>query len=265
MITGLLAGKRGIVLGVANDKSIAWACAQACAEAGASLLFNYLGPLEKRVRKLAETLPEPAPCFELDVSDDSAIERFFGEVRQHWDSVDFVIHSLAFAERDDLINPFIETPRDHFAKALDISAYSLVAVTRHAAPLMPHGGSIVAMSYYGAEKVVPHYNVMGVAKAALEASARCLAVDLGPKNIRVNCVSAGPIRTLSASAIPGMRRLLQVNERVSPLRRNTTAEEVASSTVYLISSLSSGVTGEVLHVDSGYHALGLFASEEDET
>ncbi|MBI2434955.1 MAG: enoyl-ACP reductase [Candidatus Hydrogenedentes bacterium] len=264
MNSGLLAGKRGVVLGVANEKSIAWACARACVDAGASLIFSYQGEvLEKRVGKLIETLPRPAPMFPCDVGLDDEIEAFFLRVEEQWDSLDFVIHSLAFAEKDDLKNPFFQTPRANFAKALDISAYSLVAVTRRAAPLFKHGGSIVAMTYYGAEKVVPHYNVMGVAKAALEMSARYLAVDLGPQNIRVNCVSAGPIRTLSASAIPGMRQLLDVNQRVTPLRRNTDAEEVARSTVYLLSDLASGVTGEVLHVDCGFHVLGLFAAEEE--
>lgn len=264
MSSGLLTGKRGLVLGVANEKSIAWACAQACAEEGASLIFNYLAPVEKRVAKLIETLPQPASMFELDISSDEQIESFFTQVEAQWDSIDFVIHSLAYADKEDLRNPFVRTSRKNFLMALDISAYSLVAVARRAEPLLKNGGSIVAMSYYGAEKVVPHYNVMGVAKAALEASAKYLANDLGPKNIRVNCISAGPIRTLSASAIPGLRNLLNVNERVTPLRRNTNAEEVARSTVYLLSELSSGVTGEVLHVDSGYHVLGMFASEEGE-
>lgn len=263
MESKLLAGKRGVVLGVANDKSIAWACAQACVEAGASLAFNYLEIVENRVAKLIETLPAPARMFPCDVSKDEDIDAFFKRIEDLWGGLDFVIHSLAFADKEDLRNPFVQTPRANFAQALDISAYSLVAVTRRALPLFKNGGSVVAMSYYGAEKVVPHYNVMGVAKAALETSARYLAADLGPSNVRVNCVSAGPIRTLSSSAIPGMRQMLQVNERVSPLRRNVTAEEVGKTTVYLLSDLASGVTGEVLHVDCGYHVLGMFASEDE--
>jgi enoyl-[acyl-carrier protein] reductase I len=257
MAEGILAGKRGVIMGVANDKSIAWACAQACAEAGAELAYNYLGPMEKRVRKLAGTLPGSPLILPCDVSKDEEVASFFAAIGEQWDSLDFVIHSMAFAERDDLKNPFVETPRKNFALALDISAYSLVAVAREAAPLMSNGGSIVAMSYYGAEKVIPHYNVMGVAKAALEASARYLAYDLGPKGIRVNCVSAGALRTLSSSAISGMKTMLSASETVNPLGRNIHAGEVASSTVYLLSDLSSGVTGETHHVDCGYHAMGM--------
>ena len=263
MSHGLLNGKRGAVFGVANDKSIAWACAQACAAQGATLAFNYPGEaLEKRVRALAETIPGSAvlPC---DVRDDAQIAAFFASLKEEWGGLDFVIHSVAFAEREDLMNPFVETPRANFALALEVSAYSLVAVTREAAPLMNPGGSIVTMTYYGAEKVIPNYNVMGVAKAALEACVRYLAADLGPRNVRVNAVSAGPLRTLSASAISGMRKMLKANASVTPLRRNIEASEVADSTVYLLSDLSSAVTGEVLHVDAGYHALGMFASEDE--
>jgi len=259
----LLEGKRGAIFGVANDKSIAWACAQACAAQGAHLAFNYPGEaLEKRVRSLAETIPGSivAPC---DVRDDEQIEAFFQTLGKEWDSLDFLIHSVAFAEREDLMRPFVETPRANFALALDVSAYSLVAVTRAAAPLMREGGSIVTMTYYGAEKVIPNYNVMGVAKAALEASVRYLAADLGPGGTRVNAISAGPLRTLSASAISGMRKMLKANASVTPLRRNIEASEVADAAVYLVSPLSAAVTGEVLHVDAGYHALGMFASEED--
>lgn len=261
MEKGLLHGKRGVILGVANEKSIAWACAQACAAEGAELVFNYLGEsLEKRVGKLLDTLDGPPKMYPCNVSSDEEIAAFFAKVKEQWGSIDFLIHSLAYAEREDLKAPFVQTPRANFHLAIDISAYSLVAVTREAVPLFTHGGSIVAMSYYGAEKVVPNYNVMGVAKATLEASARYLAADLGPQNIRVNCVSAGPLRTLSSSAIAGMRLMLDVTETVAPLRRNVEAEEVAKSTLYLLADLSSGVTGEVLHVDCGYNILGMFNS-----
>jgi enoyl-[acyl-carrier protein] reductase I len=261
MSQGLLTGKRGLVLGVANEKSIAWACAQACARQGASLAFNYLGTLERRVRKLVDESLPGSPVLNCDVRNDAEIDSLFAELAGQWGTLDFVIHSIAYAERDDLRDQFITTSRASFALALDISAYSLVAIARAAARLMTAGGSIVTMTYYGAEKVVPRYNVMGVAKAALEASARYLAFDLGTRSIRVNCVSAGPLRTLSASAIPGLRLMLNTTEKVAPLRRNVTQEDVAHATVYLVSDLSSGVTGEVLHVDSGYHIMGMFGLE----
>jgi enoyl-[acyl-carrier protein] reductase I len=261
MAEGLLKGKRGVVLGVANDKSIAWACAKLCAEQGAEMIFNYIDFTKKRVAKLSEELPGDTPMLPCDVSDDDAITGFFAEVGKRWGSIDFVIHSLAYAEREDLKGRFVNTNRANFAKALDISAYSLVAVAREAAPLMTNGGSILAMTYYGAEKVVPNYNIMGVAKAALEASGRYLAADLGPQNIRVNCLSAGPIRTLSSSAIPGMRAMLDVTEKAAPLRRNTNADEVAKSSLYLLSDLSTGVSGEVHHVDCGYNVLGMIPPE----
>jgi enoyl-[acyl-carrier protein] reductase I len=261
---GLLNGKRGVVLGVANEKSIAWACAQECAAEGASLIFNYLGEaLERRVRKLLETMPG-TPMYPCDVTKDEEIASFFEQVKSQWGTVDFVIHSLAFAQREDLMGKFIDTKRANFALAIDISAYSLVAIAREAAPLMPNGGSIIAMTYYGAEKVVPKYNVMGVAKATLEASARYLASDLGPQNVRVNCISAGPLRTLSAAAIPGLKLMLNTTEKNAPLRRNIDAHEVGRTAVYLLSDLSSGVTGEVVHVDAGYNILGMFGADLDE-
>ena len=262
MADGILAGKRGVVLGIANDKSIAWACAQACAAQGAEMVFNYLGPLEKRVRGLAEQIPG-TDVLECDVTEDDQITTFFDQVKEKWGTIDFVIHSIAFAEREDLKNPFVETPRANFLKAMDVSAYSLVAVSRAAAPLMTNGGSVVGMTYYGAEKVLPNYNVMGVAKAALEASCRYLANDLGPAGIRVNCVSAGPLRTLSASAIAGMRKMLKANADSAPLRRNTTQEDVAKSTLYLLSDMASGVTGETHHVDCGYNIMGLTLTGEE--
>ena len=260
----LLSGKRGVVFGVANEKSIAWGCAQACAAQGAELAFNYLSEsLERRVRKLVDESMPGSPVLPCNVQKDEEIAAFFSALASQWGSIDFVIHSVAYAEKDDLRDQFLTTPRANFALALDISAFSLVAVAREAAPLMSNGGSIIAMSYYGAEKVVPRYNVMGVAKAALEASARYLAWDLGAKKIRVNCISAGPIRTLSASAIPGMRLMLDVTEKFAPLHQNVTPEDVGKTAVYLLSDLSSGVTGDVIHVDSGYHAMGMYGIETE--
>ncbi len=257
-----LAGKRGLILGAANDKSIAWGVAQACRAAGADLCFNYAGEaFEKRVAKLIETMPG-ARMFPCDVASDASIEAFFTAVDAHWpEGFDFVVHSIAYAEREDLTKPYYETPRANFHTALDVSAYSLVAVSREARLRMPKGGSIMAMTYYGAEKVVPNYNVMGVAKAALEASVRYLAHDLGPQGIRVNAISAGPIKTLSASAISGMRTMLKAYQEVAPLRRNTATGDVGQAAVFLASSMASAITGEVLHVDAGYHALGMFAND----
>lgn len=260
MAQELLAGKKGVVFGVANERSIAWACAQACAAQGARLAFNYLSDAqEKRVRKLLESMPD-AVLFPCDVRNDTEITAFFDAAAHALGKLDFLIHSVAYAERDDLTGRFITTPRDHFALALDISAYSLVALARAAEPHFNDNASIVAMTYYGAEKIVPKYNVMGVAKAALEASARYLAEDLGPRGIRVNCISAGPLRTLSSAAFPGFRTMLDITEKVAPLRRNITQDDVGNAAVYLLSDLSRGVTGEIHHVDSGYHALGMYGS-----
>jgi len=261
MPEGLLSGKKGVVLGVANEKSIAWACAQACAAQGATLAFNYLGEaLEKRVKKLAGEIPGSL-TFPCNVTKDEEITEFFAQVKSAFGEIDFVIHSLAFAQREDLMGKFINTTRDNFLLAINISAYSLVAIAREAAPMMKAGSSIISMTYYGSEKVIPHYNVMGVAKATLEASAKYLAEDLGPQGIRVNCVSAGPLRTLSSSAIPGMKLMLNTNEKNAPLRRNVTPDEVAKTSVYLLSDLASGVTGEVLHVDCGYNILGMYGAD----
>lgn len=263
MAEGILAGKRGVVLGIANERSIAWACAKACAAQGASLAVNYLGDAqEKRVRKLLEDIPG-ARCFPCDVSSDEEIAAFFKSIADEWDSIDFLIHSVAYADREDLKGRYVDTARDNFKMALDISAYSLVAVSKAAEAMFPEaGGSIVTMTYYGAEKVMPKYNVMGVAKAALEASARYLANDLGPQGIRVNCISAGPVRTLSSAAFPGFRGMLRVTEESAPLRRNITQDEVASTAVFLVSDMASGITGEVVHVDAGYNTLGMFGGEE---
>lgn len=258
----ILAGKRGIVFGVANNKSIAWACAQMCADQGAQLAFNYLGDAqEKRVRELVRDLPNAIvmPC---DVSKDDQIESFYKGIQKEWDAVDFIIHSVAYTEKENLKDKFMVVTRESFASTLDVSAYSLLAVTKAALPLMKNGGSVITMTYYGGEKVVPRYNVMGVAKAALESCAKYLAHDLGEFGIRVNAISAGPIRTLSSSAIPGIKEMLENAQKFSPLKRNITADDVARTALYLLSDLSSGVTGEVLHVDSGYHTLGMFSSVE---
>jgi len=258
MPKGLLEGKTGVILGVANARSIAWACAKAFQEHGATLIFNYLPePLEKRVRKLLASDMPDALAYQCDVSKDEEITSFFENVRKHTDKIDFVIHSLAYAERDDLNNPFIQTPRKNFALALDISAYSLVAIAREAEPMMSEGGSIVTMTYLGAERVVPNYNVMGVAKAALESSARYLAHELGPKGVRVNCISAGPLKTLAASAISGMRSINKLIEEGAPLRRNIDTSDVGKTALYLVSDLASGVTGQTIYVDAGYSAMGV--------
>ena len=250
---GLMDGKRGVIFGVANDKSIAWGIAQQLHDAGAELAFTYLNEsLEKRVRPLAESLGAKIilPC---DVASDDDISEVFKVLGQQWGTIDFVVHAVAFANREDLKNPFSQPSRDGFAMAMDISAYSLVAMTRFAIPLMSAGGSIVAMSYLGAVMAVPGYNVMGVAKAALESSVRYLAAELGKQNIRVNAVSAGPIKTLAASGIGNFKDKLHVMEERSPLGRTVSQEEVGKASLYLLSDLASGVTGEVHYVDGGFN------------
>jgi enoyl-[acyl-carrier protein] reductase I len=250
---GLMDGKRGIIFGVANDMSIAWGIAQQLHAAGASLAFTYLNEaLEKRVRPLAESLDSKLilPC---DVGNDEQIEKTFAEVQKAWGSIDFVVHSVAFANREDLKRPFTQTSREGFQLAMDISAYSLVAMTRYAVPLMRDGGSIVTMSYLGAERAVPGYNVMGVAKAALEASVRYLAAELGEQKIRVNAISAGPIRTLAASAVGDFKSKIKLMDDFAPLRRTVTQEEVGKSALYFLSDLASGVTGEIHYVDGGFN------------
>lgn len=254
---GLMSGKRGVIFGVANDKSIAWGVAQQLHEAGAELAFTYLNEaLEKRVRPLAESLDSKIilPC---DVGTDDEIEAVFKELEKQWGTIDFVVHAVAFANREDLKKPFSETSREGFNLAMDISAYSLVPMTRYAMPLMPEGGSIVTMSYLGAMMAVPDYNVMGVAKAALESSVRYLAAELGERKIRVNAVSAGPIKTLAASGIGNFKKKLHTMEERSPLRRTVTQEEVGKSSLYLLSDLSTGVTGEVHYVDGGFNISAL--------
>jgi enoyl-[acyl-carrier protein] reductase I len=259
-----MAGKRGLVMGVANVRSIAWGIAETVAKHGAEVAFTFQGEaLEKRVRPLAESIGSKhvMPC---DVTDDASIDAVFAELKESWGSIDFVVHAIAFSDKDELKGKYIETSRDNFVKTLDISCYSLTAVAQRAAPLMTDGGSIVTLTYYGAERVMPHYNVMGVAKAALEASVRYLAVDLGGQGIRVNAISAGPIKTLAASGIGDFRYILKWNELNSPLRRNVGIDEVGGSGLYLLSDLSSGVTGEVHHVDCGYHVVGMVAVEAAE-
>lgn len=249
---GLMQGKRGVVFGVANDKSIAWGVAQQLHEAGAQLAFTYLNDaLEKRVRPLAESLGSEIvlPC---DVGSDEQIKAVFDELRECWGTIDFVVHAVAFANRDDLKNPFHQTSREGFQLALDISAYSLLPMTRYALPLMPDGGSIVTMTYLGSVRAVPGYNVMGVAKAALEASVRYLAFELGAQNVRVNAVSAGPIKTLAASGVANFKEKLHLMEERAPLKRLVTQEEVGKATLYLLSDLSSAVTGEIHYVDGGF-------------
>ena len=252
---GLMDGKRGIIFGVANDMSIAWGIAQQLRAAGATLAFTYLNEaLEKRVRPLAESLQSPLilPC---DVASDEQIEQTFAAVEKAWGSIDFVVHSVAFANREDLKQPFTQTSRQGFQLALDISAYSLVAMTRCAAPLMTDGGSIITMSYLGAERAVPGYNVMGVAKAALEAAVRYLAAELGEQRIRVNAISAGPIRTLAASAVGDFKSKIKLMDDFAPLRRTVSQEEVGKSALYFLSDLSTGVTGEVHYVDGGFNIV----------
>lgn len=255
----LMAGKRGLIMGVANDRSIAWGIARAVAAQGAEVAFTYQGEaLEKRVRPLAESIGSRhvLPC---DVADDASVDTAFAALEKDWGRLDFLVHAIGFADKQYLRGRYLDTPRDAFLQALDISCYSFVSVSQRAVPLMKNGGSLLTMSYLGAERVTPHYNVMGVAKAALEASVRYLAVDLGSLGIRVNAISAGPIKTLAASGIGDFRYILKWNQLNSPLKRNVTIEEVGSTGLYLLSDLGSGVTGEVHHVDCGYHVVGMKA------
>ena len=253
----LMAGKRGLVMGVANDRSIAWGIARAVAAQGGEVAFTYQGEaLEKRVRPLAESIGgrHVLPC---DVTDDDSVDAAFEALERDWGEMDFLVHAIGFADKQFLRGRYLDTPRDAFLQALDISCYSFVSVSRRAVPLMRPGGSLLTMSYLGAERVTPHYNVMGVAKAALEASVRYLAADLGTAGIRVNAISAGPIKTLAASGIGDFRYILKWNQLNAPLRRNVTIEEVGGAGLYLLSDLGAGVTGEVHHVDCGYHIVGM--------
>jgi enoyl-[acyl-carrier protein] reductase I len=257
MTTGVMRGMRGVVLGVANNRSIAWGIAKAAHAAGAELAFTFQGDaLEKRVRPLAQELGAHV-LGHCDVTAGASIDAVFAEAGKLWETVDFVVHCIAFSDKDQLTGRYVDTTEDNFTKSLAISCYSFTAVAQRAEKLMPTGGSMLTLTYYGAEKWMPHYNVMGVAKAALEASVRYLAADLGEKGIRVNAISAGPIKTLAASGIGDFRYILRWNEYNAPLRRTVTIEEVGESAVYLLSPMSRGVTGEVLHVDAGYHVVGM--------
>ena len=261
MSTGLMQGKRGLIMGLANDKSIAWGIAQAVAAQGAELAFSYQGEaLKKRVEPLAESLGQPH-LYECDVASDESIDALFAALRAEWGQLDFLVHAIGFADKNELRGRYVDTSRAGFALAMDISVYSFTAVCQRAAAMMGPGGSLLTLTYYGAEKVMPHYNVMGIAKAGLEASVKYLAEDLGKDGIRVNAISAGPIKTLAASGIGDFRYIMKWNELNSPLRRNVTQEEVGKAALYLLSDLGSGTTGENLHVDAGYHAVGMKAIE----
>ncbi len=255
---GLMQGKRGLIMGLANDKSLAWGISQKLAEHGAELAFSYQGEaLEKRVRPLAASLGSDF-LIDCDVSDMVALDAAFATLSAKWPTIDFLVHAIGFSDKNELRGKYVDTSLENFLMTMNISAYSMVAVTRRASAMMPEtGGSILTLSYYGAEKVIPHYNVMGVAKAALETSVKYLANDLGPANIRVNAISAGPIKTLAASGIGDFRYILKWNELNSPLRRNVTIEDVGGAALYLLSDLSSGVTGENHHVDAGYNVIGM--------
>ena len=253
------AGKSGLIVGVANKRSIAWAIAQATAARGARVALTYQGRFEENVQELSSGLPQPPLVLPCDVSVDAEIDALFAKVEQEFGGLDFVLHGAAFARKEELSLPFSQTTREGFRLAMDISAYSLIALARGAAPLMDKrgGGSIVALTYLGSERVFPNYNVMGVAKAALEANVRYLAADLGPKNIRVNAVSAGPIKTISAMGIGGFSSILNVYKERAPLRRNVDTAEVGDAATFLLSDAARGITGEVLMVDSGYHVTGM--------
>ena len=249
----LMAGKRGLIMGVANDRSIAWGIAKAVSDQGAELAFTFQGEaLEKRVRPLADSVGSKLvlPC---DVTDDAALDATFATLEKEWGQIDFVVHAIAFSDKNELDGLYVNTTRANFQRTMDISIYSFTAVCQRAMPLMKEGGSLLTLTYYGAERVMPHYNVMGVAKAGLEASVRYLAADLGPQNIRVNAISAGPIKTLAASGIGDFRFILKWNELNAPLRRNVTIEDVGGSGLFLLSDLGNGVTGEIMHDESGYN------------
>ncbi|NND21140.1 MAG: enoyl-ACP reductase FabI [Silicimonas sp.] len=259
MTAGLMAGKRGLIMGLANDKSIAWGIAKAVADQGAELAFSYQGEaLLKRVGPLAEQLGSDIvlPC---DVSDQDSMNALFSELQKRWDKLDFVVHAIGFSDKNQLRGRYVDTTRDNFMMSMDISVFSFTEIARRAAAMMPNGGALLTLTYYGAERVMPHYNVMGLCKAALEASVRYIAEDLGKDGIRCNAISAGPIKTLAASGIGDFRYIMKWNELNSPLRRNVTIEDVGKSALYLLSDLGSGVTGEVHHVDAGYHVVGMKA------
>ncbi|MDX9689731.1 MAG: enoyl-[acyl-carrier-protein] reductase FabI [Proteobacteria bacterium] len=258
----MMVGKRGLIMGVANDRSIAWGIAQVCAAHGAEIAFTYQGEaLRKRVQPLAESLGSTIiePC---DVMDEASLDRLFATLKEKWGKIDFVVHGIAYSDKRELDGMYVNTTRANFLNTMDVSCYSFTAVAQRAMPLMSEGGSLLTLSYIGAERVMPHYNVMGVAKAALEASVRYLSVDLGSRNIRVNAISAGPIKTLAASGIGDFRYILRWNEINAPLRRNVTTIEVGHTALYLLSDLGTGMSGEVLYVDAGYHNVGMMAVEQ---
>ncbi len=256
-MTGIMAGKRGLIMGLANDRSLAWGIAKQLGEQGAELAFTYQGDaIAKRVGPLAEQLGSEV-LIDCDVADMAALDSAFDALKRRWDSLDFVVHAIGFSDKNELRGGYVDTSLDNFLMTMNISVYSFCAVAARARTMMKPGGSLLTLSYYGAEKVIPHYNVMGVAKAALEASVKYMAMDLGPRGIRVNGLSAGPIKTLAASGIGDFRYILKWNELNSPLRRTVTIEEVGDAALYLLSDLSRGVTGEVHHVDAGYHVVGM--------
>ncbi|MGD9810715.1 MAG: enoyl-ACP reductase FabI [Sphingobium sp.] len=260
-MTGLMAGKKGLIMGLANDKSLAWGIAKALHAHGAEMAFSFQGEaLEKRVRPLAAELGSDflLPC---DVSDMAALDVAFDVLKDRWGTLDFVVHAIGFSDKNELRGKYVDTSLDNFLMTMNISAYSFIAVAKRARAMMPEGGSLLTLTYYGAEKVIPHYNVMGVAKSALETSVKYLAMDLGPENIRVNAISAGPIKTLAASGIGDFRYIMKWNELNSPLRRNVTIEDVGGAGLYLLSDLASGVTGEIHHVDAGYNVVGMKAED----
>jgi enoyl-[acyl-carrier protein] reductase I len=260
-MSGLMAGKRGLIMGLANDRSLAWGIAKALGDQGAELAFSYQGEaLEKRVRPLAAELGSDF-LVDCDVSDMSALDQTFDALARRWQKLDFVVHAIGYSDKNELRGKYVETSLENFLMTMNISVFSFTAVANRARQLMPDGGSLLTLTYYGAEKVIPHYNVMGIAKAGLEMSVKYLAMDLGPEKIRVNAISAGPIKTLAASGIGDFRYIMRWNEYNSPLRRNVTIEDVGGAGLYLLSDLSAGVTGEVHHVDAGYHVVGMKAED----
>ena len=264
MAEGLMAGKRGLIMGVANNRSIAWGIAKALAEQGAEIAFSYQGEaLKKRLEPLAAEIGVTT-LVECDVTNDAAMDETFRILKEKWGTMDFLVHAIAFSNKDELEGRYIDTSADNFALTMNVSVYSFTAVAKRAEPMLNPGASLLTLTYYGAEKYVPNYNVMGVAKAALEASVRYLAADLGPKNIRVNAISAGAIKTLAAAGISGLRDMLRWQERTAPLKRNVTQDEVGASAAYLLSDLSSGVTGQIHYVDCGFNIIGMSLMDEAE-